>query len=57
MINYSRLLFDLQNITDGEILSGLEKYIGYKKEANSSVFLNWHLTYIDLEYNLNEKPT
>jgi hypothetical protein len=50
-------LFDLQNITDGEILSGLEKYIGYKKEANSSVFLNWHLTYIDLEYNLNEKPT
>lgn len=52
MINYSRLLFDLQNISDNNILNGLEEYIGYKEETNGSIELNWHLTYIDLEYNL-----
>jgi hypothetical protein len=52
MINYCKLLFDLQNITDYQILNGLEEYIGYKKETDGSLALNWHLTYIDLEYNL-----
>jgi hypothetical protein len=51
MINYCKLLFDLQNITDDQILNGLEKHIGYKK-SNNIISLNWHLTYIDLEYNL-----
>jgi hypothetical protein len=50
MINYSRLLFDLQNISDTEILEGLNKYIGYKT-INDKVYLNWHLTYVDLQYN------
>jgi hypothetical protein len=52
MINYCKLLFDLQNITDDQILNGLEEYIGYKEETDGSLALNWHLTYIDLEYNL-----
>jgi hypothetical protein len=52
MINYSRLLFDLQNITDDQILNGLEEYIGYKEDTNGSMVLNWRLTYIDLECSL-----
>jgi len=48
MINYCKLLFDLQNVSDDQILSGLEKYIGYQ-EINNRIYLNWHLTYIDLK--------
>jgi hypothetical protein len=50
MIKYCRLLFDLQNISDNEILDGLTKYVGYKA-INNNIYLNWHLTYIDLQYN------
>jgi hypothetical protein len=48
MINYCKLLFDLQNVSDDQILSGLEKYIGYQ-EINNRIYLSWHLTYIDLK--------
>lgn len=50
MITYCRLLFDLQNISDEEILDGLTKYVGYQ-DINNAIYLNWHLTYIDLQYN------
>lgn len=48
MIHYCRLLFDLHNVSDRDILDNLEKYVGYKK-VNNSIYLNWHLTYIDLQ--------
>jgi hypothetical protein len=48
MINYCKLLFDLQNVSNSEILDNIEKYVGYI-ERNNSVYLNWHLTYIDLQ--------
>ena len=48
MVNYCRLLFDLHNVSDKEILNSLEKYVGYKT-LNNRVYLNWHLTYIDLK--------
>jgi hypothetical protein len=48
MITYCKLLFDLQNVSDDEILDNLEKYVGYK-QLNNSIYLNWHLTYIDLQ--------
>jgi hypothetical protein len=48
MINYCRLLFDLRNISDKEILYGLTKYIGYET-IDDNVYLDWHLTYIDLQ--------
>jgi len=51
MINYCRLLFDLRNISDKEILEGLEKYVGYEK-VNNNISLNWHLTYADLQYDI-----
>lgn len=50
MVIYCRLLFDLQNISDKEILDGLTKYVGYRT-INDNIYLNWHLTYIDLQYN------
>jgi hypothetical protein len=50
MVNYCRLLFDLQNISDKEILDSLTKYVGYRT-INDNIYLNWHLTYIDLQYN------
>jgi hypothetical protein len=51
MVNYCRLLFDLRNISDKEILEGLVKYVGYEK-VNDNIFLNWHLTYVDLQYDI-----
>lgn len=48
MINYCKLLFDLQNVSNSEMLDNIEKYVGYI-EKNNSVYLNWHLTYIDLQ--------
>jgi hypothetical protein len=50
MVNFCRLLFDLQNVSDHQILDGLEKYVGYE-ETNSKIFLKWHLTYIDIISN------
>jgi hypothetical protein len=47
MINYCRLLFDLKNISDNQILDGLEKYIGYEQNKDN-ISLKWHLTYIDI---------
>lgn len=44
MIEYCRLLFDLQNIDDKEMLFALKKYIGTKDNR-----INWHLTYVDLQ--------
>ena len=44
----SKLLFDLQNVSDDEVLDNLEKYVGYK-QLNNSIYLNWHLTYTDLQ--------
>jgi hypothetical protein len=48
MVDYCKLLFDLQNISDKDLLNGLKKYIGYTN-INNSIHLNWHLTYIDLQ--------
>jgi hypothetical protein len=50
MINYCKLLFDLHNVSDDQILNGLETYVGYQ-ELNDKIHLNWHLTYIDLQSN------
>lgn len=50
MINFCRLLFDLINISDEDLLKGLQKYVGYTN-TNNGVYLNWHLTYIDLQFN------
>ncbi len=50
MVNFCRLLFDLQNISDEDILNGLQKYVGYTN-TNNGVHLNWHLTYVDLQSN------
>lgn len=44
MIEYCRLLFDLQNINDQEILFALKKYVGFENNQ-----INWHLTYVDLQ--------
>lgn len=48
MIEYCRLLFDLQNIDDEEILLALNKYIGISRNKNEPQ-INWRLTYIDLQ--------
>jgi len=48
MITFCKLLFDLQNVSDHEVLDNLKKYVGYK-EHNNNIYLNWHLTYIDLQ--------
>lgn len=44
MIEYCRLLFDLQNIEDKEIIAALKYYVGIEKNQ-----INWRLTYIDLQ--------
>lgn len=44
MTDYCRLLFDLQNISDEEILIALKNYIGIENNQ-----INWHLTYVDLQ--------
>lgn len=48
MVNFCKLLFDLQNISDEDLLNGLQKYVGYRN-TNNNVYLNWHLTYVDLQ--------
>jgi len=50
MINYCGLLFDLRDVCDQEILNALTGYIGYKN-INNKIYLNWHLTYVDLRKN------
>jgi SAM-dependent methyltransferase len=50
MVNFCRLLFDLQNISDEDLLNGLQKYVGYTN-INNDIHLNWHLTYVDLQSN------
>jgi hypothetical protein len=50
MINYCGLLFDLRDVSDQEILNALTGYIGYKN-INNKIYLNWHLTYVDLRKN------
>lgn len=50
MVNFCKLLFDLRNISDKELLSGLQTYVGYTN-INGNINLNWHLTYIDLQSN------
>lgn len=50
MAEYCRLLFDLKNVTDNEILKALKNYIGFEKKANN-INLKWNLTYIDLSLN------
>jgi hypothetical protein len=44
MIEYCKLLFDLQNVSNEEILNALENYIGIENNQ-----INWHLTYVDLK--------
>lgn len=44
MIEYCRLLFDLRNINDKEILSALKAYVGIENNQ-----IDWHLTYVDLQ--------
>ena len=48
MVSFCKLLFDLQYISDNQILDALEQYIGLE-EINNNIYLNWHLTYIDLQ--------
>lgn len=48
MIEYCKLLFDLQNISNEEILLALKKYVGIKKNENN-LQINWHLTYVDFK--------
>jgi hypothetical protein len=50
MINFCKLLFDLRNISDDDLLNGLQKYVGYTY-VNNDIYLNWHLTYVDLQSN------
>lgn len=50
MVNFCKLLFDLHNISDKDLLEGLQKYVGYTN-TNNNIYLNWHLTYIDLQSN------
>jgi hypothetical protein len=50
MVNFCRLLFDLRNISDEDLLNGLQKYVGYTN-VNNDIYLNWHLTYVDLQSN------
>ena len=50
MAEYCRLLFDLKNTTNKEILDSLKKHVGYEKVKNK-ISLNWFLTYIDLRLN------
>lgn len=50
MADYCRLLFDLRNISDDDLLNGLQKYVGYI-HVNNDIHLNWHLTYVDLQSN------
>lgn len=44
MAEYCRLLFDLKNVSDKEILSALREYVGVKNNQ-----INWRLTYVDLK--------
>jgi hypothetical protein len=48
MTEYCRLLFDLQDIKDEDILFALNKYVGVTKNKNN-IQINWHLTYVDLQ--------
>jgi hypothetical protein len=50
MVDFCRLLFDLRNISDEDLLNGLKKYVGYT-HVNNDIYLNWHLTYVDLQSN------
>ena len=50
MVNFCKLLFGLQNISDEDLLNGLAKYVGYTN-VNNNIHLNWHLTYVDLQSN------
>lgn len=44
MIEYCKLLFDLHNVSDDEVLFALKKYVGIENNI-----INWHLTYVDLQ--------
>ncbi len=50
MAEYCRLLFDLRNVTDKEILNELKNYVGFE-EKHSKIYLDWNLTYVDLHLN------
>ena len=43
MVEYCRLLFDLRNVSDKEILSALNEHVGIENNQ-----INWRLTYVDL---------
>lgn len=49
MIEFCRLLFDLRNITNEDILIGLKELVGYKENENN-IQLNWNLTYAELSF-------
>lgn len=51
MTEYCRLLFDLRDVTDEEILEALKSYISFGKKHKNNIWLNWSLTYIDLCLN------
>lgn len=44
IIEYCRLLFDLRNVNDKEILYALNEYVGIENNQ-----IDWHLTYVDLQ--------
>jgi hypothetical protein len=46
MAEYCRLLFDLKNVEDKQILDALNDFVGY--ENKEKCILNWNLTYVDL---------
>lgn len=49
MLEYCRLLFDLKNVSDDEILFALKKYVGLSKNK-----IDWRLTYIDLQKSIDQ---
>ena len=49
MVDFCRLLFDLRNISNDDILIGLKEFVGYQENENN-IQLNWELTYADFIY-------
>lgn len=49
MAEFCKLLFDLQNVSNDNILDALNRFVGYINIDNI-IYLNWELTYTDFIY-------
>jgi hypothetical protein len=49
MTDFFRLLFDLRNISNNDILIGLKELVGFQENKNN-IQLNWNLTYAELSF-------